>query len=201
MHYYFKKMIFGTHNSGTGEKLVWWQRPFSFFLHLTSRCQSRTIDEQLKHGVKLFNFQITYYKNEWRFSHGLCIYEGNVEDVLKKMKKYTKTDRPIYYQLHLDKNFLLGQNVEEFKKLVDKLKKQVGAQMLYAFIEGTNEYIYDSGIELDVSENYWSSYWGKYHGKSIIDKIPLPKRHAKKYNKKYKAENKFEYLMLDFYEI
>lgn len=196
-------MIFGTHNSGTGEKLVWWQRPFSFLLHLTSRCQSQTIDEQLKHGVKLFNFQITYYKNEWRFSHGLCIYDINVEDVLKKLKKFSKLNKPIYYQLHLDKNFLLGQNVEEFKKLVNRLKKQSGAHMLYAFIEGTNEYIYNSNsdIELDISEHYWSSYWGKYYGKSIIDRLPLPKRHAKKYNKKYKEENEFEYLMLDFYEI
>jgi hypothetical protein len=38
------------------------------------------------------------------------------------------------------------------------------------------------------------------YGKSWIDKLPLPKRHAKKYNKKYKERCVKNYLMLDFYE-
>ena len=57
-------MTFSTHNSGTGEKLVWWQRPFSALLNATARCQSMTIKEQLDFGVKFFNLQITKYKNE-----------------------------------------------------------------------------------------------------------------------------------------
>ena len=52
-------MILGTHNSGAGGRLVWWQRPFASLLHLTSRCQNRSIKEQLKDGVKLFNLQVT----------------------------------------------------------------------------------------------------------------------------------------------
>ena len=90
-------MILGTHNSGTGEELVWWQRPLSFIFHLLSRCQSRTIAEQLINGVKLFNLQVTYYRGEWRFSHGCSIYTTNLLDAIKKMKRHATKDRPIYY--------------------------------------------------------------------------------------------------------
>jgi hypothetical protein len=43
--------------------------------------------------------------------------------------------------------------------------------------------------------------WAKTNSKSWIDYIPLPKRHAKKYNKEYVEQNKSDYLMLDFIEI
>ena len=42
--------------------------------------------------------------------------------------------------------------------------------------------------------------WAKANAKSWIDYLPLPKRHAKVYNKKYIEENKADYLMLDFVE-
>ena len=48
-------MIYGTHNSATGGKLVWWLRPFAWVINPTSKCQDNSIDEQLQDGVKLFN--------------------------------------------------------------------------------------------------------------------------------------------------
>lgn len=39
------------------------------------------------------------------------------------------------------------------------------------------------------------------YGKTWLDKIPLPRRHAKKHNEKYKRECRTEYLMLDYYEL
>ena len=44
-------MILGTHNSATSSKLVWWQRPLTWIIQPFSRCQSKSIDEQLKDGV------------------------------------------------------------------------------------------------------------------------------------------------------
>ena len=79
--------------------------------------------------------------------------------------------------------------------------KNTNVYMLYAYIEGTNEYPYRSNINLNVSEHYWTISWADVNAKSWIDKIPLPKRHAKIYNEKYKEENKSDYLMLDFVEI
>ena len=49
-------------------------------------------------------------------------------------------------------------------------------------IEGTNEYPYRSNIKLNASEHYWTTSWAVDNAKSWIDKIPLPKRHAKIYN-------------------
>lgn len=194
----------GTHNSGTSSKLVWWQRPFGYLLNLTSRCQKLSIEDQLKNFVRIFNIQVTYYKNEWVFSHGICIYTGKLLDAIEKMKQYAIPESPVYFQLFLDKNFLLGQNKEEFRKMVKNLNnelKDTNVHMLYAYIEGTDEYPYRSNIELNASEHYWTTSWAVANAKSWIDKIPLPKRHAKIYNDTYVEENKADYLMLDFIEI
>jgi hypothetical protein len=195
----------GTHNSGTSSKLVWWQRPFAWILHLTSRCQTLSIEEQLKRNVRLFNLQITRYKKDWVFSHGMCIYTGKLYDALNVMVQYATEDSPVYFQLLLDKNFLLGQNKVEFRKLVDDLideLKGTHVHMRYAYIEKGHEYPYnDLSIKLDESEHYWTTSWADANAESWIDYLPLPKRHAKKYNKKYKEENKRDYLMLDFIEI
>lgn len=194
----------GTHNSGTSSKLVWWQRPFGYLLNLTSRCQKLSIEDQLKNFVRIFNIQVTYYKNEWVFSHGICIYTGKLLDAIETMKQYAIPESPVYFQLFLDKNFLLGQNKKEFRKMVKNLNdelKDTNVHMLYAYIEGTDEYPYRSDIELNASEHYWTTSWAATNAKSWIDKLPLPKRHAKIYNDTYVEENKADYLMLDFIEI
>lgn len=195
----------GTHNSGTSSKLVWWQRPFSYLLNLTSRCQTLSIEDQLKNNVRLFNLQVTFYNNECVFSHGLCIYTGKLLDAIESMKQYATKESPVYFQLFLDKNFLLGQNKEAFKKLVCYLLddlRDTNVYMIYAYIEGSNEYPHRNGnIKINTSEHYWTTSWAKENAKSWIDKLPLPKRHAKIYNDKYMEENKADYLMLDFIEI
>lgn len=193
----------GTHNSGTSSKLVWWQRPFSWLIHLTSRCQTLSIEEQLENNVRFFNLQVTYYKGQWVFSHGMSIYTEKLLDAIDLMKKYATKDCPVYYQLFLDKNFLLGQNVDEFEKLVGHLlATSNNVKMRYAYIEGTKQYSYiNSKDTVNCSEHYWTMSWAKTNAKSWIDYIPLPKRHAKKYNKEYIEQNKSDYLMLDFIEI
>ena len=192
----------GTHNSGTSSKLVWWQRPFGWLLHLTSRCQTLSIEEQLKKNVRLFNLQITRYKKEWVFSHGLCIYIDKVDDAIHKMFHYATKESPIYLQIYLDKNFVLGQNKEEFRKYIEELRSRVRDSFIYVlcdYIEGTDER-HSYGISINSSEHYWTMGWAKVNAKSWIDYLPLPKRHAKKYNEKYIEENKADYLMLDFVE-
>ena len=192
----------GTHNSGTSSKLVWWQRPFGWLLHLTSRCQTLSIEEQLKKNVRLFNLQITRYNNEWVFSHGLCIYTDKVDDAIHKMFYYATKESPIYLQIYLDKNFILRQNKEEFRKYIEELRSRVRNSFIYVlcdWIEGTDER-HSYGISINSSEHYWTTGWAKVNAKSWIDYLPLPKRHAKKYNERYIEENKADYLMLDFVE-
>lgn len=194
----------GTHNSGTFSKLVWWQRPFGFLLNLFSRCQTLSIKEQLEKNVRLFNLQVAFYKGEWVFSHGLCIYKEKLFDALEVMREYSeKNNCDIYYQLYLDKNFLIGQNVLEFKKLVNQLLiKYTSVKMRKAYVENKKTYVYNNTKDnINISEHYWSMGWAKNNAKSWIDYLPLLKRHAKKYNKKYIEENKADYLMLDYIEI
>ena len=198
-------MILGTHNSATSGKLVWWQRPFALLLHLTSRCQDRTIAEQLADGVRLFNLQVCWYKGEWRISHGLCIYEDKLFDVLDCMRIHGSGPYDVLiFQLYLDKNFFVGQNEEEFMKLVGYVKKNYCSLKFIlqkAWIEGTDIYPHRNEDNLGIEEHYWSQGWASAFANSWLDKLPLLRRHAKKYNTIYKENCKADDLMLDFYEM
>lgn len=197
-------MIFGTHNSATGGKLLWWLRPIGGIINLTSKCQDKTIINQLKDGVKLFNLQVAYVNGKWRFSHGLAIYKEDVLETLATMGAWATKEEPIYFQLYLDKCFWYKQDETAFTQLIADIKKQFCCPyfvMLSAWVEGTNRYLHKSESKLKCEEHYWTLDWGKMYGKTWKDKIPLPKRHAKKYNKEYKDNCKSKYLMLDYYEL
>lgn len=198
-------MIYGTHNSATGGQLVWWLRPLAWLVNATSKCQTKSIEEQLEDGVRLFNLQVTKYGGEWVFSHGTAIYKEELIPTLALMSHYATQEKPIYFQLVLDDNWFTGQPVEEFKELVKELvreyNKDANLKMLYAWIEGSEEYPYKSGIQLSYEEHYWTLSWAKKYAKSLLDWLPLPKRHARKYNAEYKANCTRKFLMLDFYEL
>lgn len=197
-------MIYGTHNSATGGRLVWWLRPLARIINTTSRCQTKSIAQQLEDGVRLFNLQVTKYNGEWVFSHGLAIYEEELLPTLSLMWHYATPEKPIYFQLVLDDNFLTGQPCEEFRELVQLIgeyRNGGNVRMLYAWIEGSEEYPYKSDIRLSCEEHYWTLSWAKKKAKSLLDWLPLPKRHAKKHNREYKADCKSEFLMLDYYEL
>ena len=197
-------MTLGTHNSATGGQLLWWLRPLAWLINPTSKCQDRTIADQLADGVKVFNLQVAYVGGKWRFSHGLALYKEDVIETLAMMKACTTKDEPIYVQLYLDKCVWCKQDIEEFEFLVEQLKREYCDEnfvMLSAWVEGTKYYPYSCGKKISLEEHYWTRSWGKMYGKSWVDKLPLPRRHAKKFNKEYKDKCKSKYLMLDFYEV
>ena len=194
-------MIFGTHNSATGGRLLWWLRPLAWVINPTSKCQDKTIQEQLQDGVKVFNLQVAYINGKWRFSHGLALYKEDVMLTIRQLRAWATKHEPIYIQLNLDKCFWACNSDTAFAQLVADIKKQFCCPyfvMLSAWVEGTNKYPHKSESKLKWEEHYWTLDWGKAQ-KSWIDKLPLPKRHAKKFNTKYKRECKTEYLMLDYY--
>lgn len=193
-------MIYGTHNSATGGQLLWWLRPLAWVINPTSKCQDRTIQEQLIDGVKVFNLQVAYINGKWRFSHGLAVYKEDVFETLQRMWLYSRKEEPIYFQLYLDKCFWCKQDVEEFEFLVAEVGNELCDDtfvMLSAWVEGTDWYKF-SYKTIALEEHYWTMGWAKTT-KKWYNYIPLPKRHAKKFNKKYKKECKKKYLMLDFY--
>lgn len=195
-------MTLGTHNSATGGQLLWWLRPLAWVINPTSKCQDRTIQEQLQDGVKVFNLQVAYVGGKWRFSHGLAIYKEDVFETIAMMKACATKEEPIYIQLYLDKCLWCKQDIEEFEYLIEIIKNEFCDDKFYilsSWVEGTRYYPYSEGKKISLEEHYWTLSWGKMYGKSWVDKLPLPKRHAKKFNKKYKSECKMEYLMLDYY--
>jgi hypothetical protein len=197
-------MIYGTHNSATGGQLLWWLRPLAWVINPTSKCQDKTIQEQLIDGVKVFNLQVAYVGGKWRFSHGLAIYKEDVFETLATMKACATKEEPIYIQLYLDKCFWCKQDIEEFEFLIETIKHEycnVNFVMLYAWVEGGEDYIDGTDCYLfpEWEEHYWTLNWGKMYGKSWKDKLPLPKRHARLHNAEYKKNCKTEYLMLDYY--
>jgi hypothetical protein len=196
-------MKLGTHNSGTYSNIVWWQKPFKWLSNLTSKCQNLTIQEQLKNNVRIFNFQVVYYKNNWYISHGLFIYNIKLLDILKEIKDYN-TDNDIYIQLILDNNFIIKNNVEQFKVLIALIISKYTSERIklqYAKIESNNSLLYGGDTKIDLIEYYWSLGWAKLYAKTILDKLPLPRRWASKYNNCIIPSPNTDYLMLDVIEL
>ena len=108
-------MIYGTHNSGTGGKLLWWLKPIAWVINPTSKCQDKTIQEQLMDGVRLFNLRVAYVNGKWRFSHGLALYKEDVLETIAMMKSFATERKPIYFQLCLDNSWWCKQDVEDLK--------------------------------------------------------------------------------------
>lgn len=195
-------MILGTHNSATGGELLWWLKPLAWVINPTSKCQDKTINDQLADGVKVFNLQVAFVNGKWRFTHGLAIYKEDVFNTLRLIDSYATKDEPIYVQLYLDKCFWCKQDIEEFEFLIETIKRNSFSDyffILSSWVEGTEYHPYSSGVKISMEEHYWTMGWAKTT-KKWYNYIPLPKCHAKKYNAKYKSECKSKYLMLDFYE-
>lgn len=197
-------MILGTHNSATGGSLVWWQKPLAWLINPTSKCQDRSIADQLADGVKVFNLQVAYIGGKWRFSHGLAVYKEDVWETLKLMKLCASVKEPIYIQLYLDKCAWAKQDIEEFEFLIANIKNELCNTyfiMLSAWVEGSEYYPHKSNSSISLEEHYWTLGWARNNRKPITNFLPLPKRHARNYNAKYKENNKAKYLMLDYYEL
>lgn len=195
-------MILGTHNSATGGELLWWLKPFAWVINPTSKCQDRTIQEQLADGVRLFNLQVAYINGKWRFSHGLALYKEDVMLTIRQLRAWATKHEPIYFQLYLDRSFWCKQDVEEFGKLIDEIKGNLCSDsfvLLPPWVEGTDITYKGSPGTLGWEECYWTRSWAKENAQSWVDYLPLPRRHARKYNEKYKKECVADYLMLDFY--
>ena len=193
----------GTHNSATGGRLIWWLRPLAWVINPTSKCQDRSIVEQLEDGVKFFNLQVSLIGGKWRFTHGMGVYEEDVLKTLKLIRLCATPEKPIFFQLYLDNCFWCKKSIRRFIDLVDIVKDRycnVSFVMHEAWVQNTDIYLHRSANNISIEEHYWSLGWAKTT-KKWYNFIPLPKRHAKKYNKVYKGNNQAEFLMLDYYEL
>ena len=109
-------MKIGTHNSLSGYKVKnWWFKLINF----TSKCQSKTIKEQLDAGCRWFDIRLRWYKGKLYAAHGLMIYDVTFEEFLNEVYVYNTTDT-IYYRVMYED--AIGHNnamsYEEFESLV-----------------------------------------------------------------------------------
>ena len=69
----------GTHNSLTGEGAWrWWMRMW----WPVWRCQSKTLEEQINAGVRLFDIRVRWDGHEWRGAHGACMLRSTLMDAV-----------------------------------------------------------------------------------------------------------------------
>jgi ABC-type amino acid transport substrate-binding protein len=128
-------MRYGTHNSATGGQLVWWLRPLAWLVILTSKCQTKSIAEQLEDGVRLFNLQVTKYNGEWVFSHGTAIYKEETPTVsieLPNLADNTAGTLNVYtesgfapYEFVNDNNEVIGVDMYLMSLVCEELNMQL----------------------------------------------------------------------------
>ena len=99
-------MKYGTHNSLTYAKLIWWQRPFAWLINPFSRCQDKDITTQVKNDVVAFDIQMAQYKDKWKASHGIAWYDVDIIPMLEYLNKLAgKLNERFYVRIGLDRHF------------------------------------------------------------------------------------------------
>lgn len=183
-------MKLGTHNSLTSYPLLGWQKHFGWLINLVSRCQTKTIREQLLSGVRWFNLQVSKKDDMWLGSHGIAWYNIRLRDVLKELNEYPE---PIYVQLYLDRHFGNKIPLTQFKTLWFECKKYYpNINFQYVWSEQDNEILWREPI--DGEEKYWTFAGAKH----FWEKLPIPILwHKLFYKERWSTTNK-EYLMIDF---
>lgn len=181
------KTYYGTHNSLTYAKLIWWQRPFSWLINPFCRCQNKSLKCQILGGIRYFDIQIAMRKGKWMVSHGIAWYNaGEIKDLLGIINYYANiTNNPIYVAIGLDKHYF--QSKENRKRQEEKIRQFYHEiQDLYKKIIFYK--LYSEGITLECdtpirqfTERYWSLAWAKMKvsQKKRITKwlffLPIPK--------------------------
>lgn len=177
------KKILGAHNANTYLKpRKWWMRLINF----TSKCQKLSIDEQLEHGVRYFDFRIRYDKELGLFlnCHGLVEYIGSINHYVLLLSVFADVNvtETIYIRFVYDDTF--NNNIDDFD-LTDLFIKQIypifkhNDNIIWQLIKKSSwEYI-DSNNRpqpaiVDCFKNYRGYKW-----------IPFPQRYISKHKKHY----------------
>lgn len=180
----------GTHNSLSYHKCQWWLRPFSWI----GKCQSLTIEEQYKLGVRYFDIRVKYTKEGKAISgHGLLTYNINVEAILYQL--HQKRDKDIVVRLFLENSKSNPRKDDKFFQRDVELWTEGFFNL--TFVEGGCRYDYKTFIPQNISvRNCYAEYW------KMKFCIPNPKKWAKEHNEDlHKDDNKDEFSIYDFIEI
>lgn len=177
------KKILGAHNANTYLKpRKWWMKLINF----TSKCQKLTMNEQLKYGVRYFDFRIRYDKElgVFRNCHGLVEYNTIVNQtvLLLSIFAHINETETIYIRFVYDDTF--NNNIDDYN-----LSKLFSEQIYPIFRHNDNiiwQLIKKSSWEhidsnhrpqpaiVDCFKNYRGYKW-----------IPCPQRYISKHKEHY----------------
>lgn len=198
-------MILATHNSlSSYAPKKWWMKMLNPF----ARCQSLSIEEQYKRGVRMFDIRVR--PHTWEASHGLVRYDISVPSALR----WLDAQKDVVVRLCCEdlriSNYNDGYELRWFVDYFEQCEqtyrniKFCGGYMKSGWTKVINvrdpEY-----LELYRTFNAYKSQRGwKAKLKSIVEYIkhPMPEYWARKDNARYLDENENYngYLMLDFIE-
>lgn len=195
-----KLMKYGTHNSLTYAKLVWWQRPFGWLINPLCRCQDKDITAQVLSDVVAFDIQVALYKDEWKVSHGIAWYDVDVIDMLKYLNKLADFNyTPYCIRIGLDHHFFrtkkkMNKEREEFEKFIDFLHTLRHLFFVEVYVEYPEYKVLEEFSPTDIEQRYWSLSFAREKAKhtrgiwKYLYYLPIPRLWAKKYRNEWEAK-------------
>lgn len=159
----------------------WWMRPF----HFIAKCQSKTIYEQYKLGIRMFDLRITYDKHNLPvFAHGSMIFKNSdVINILSQINKWGDC----YVRLVLEINKTC-KNIDTFTKFfnIDTEHWRQSYKNIN-FFEGTRKYDWFivnkelhknnplyiqkvSSMTGTILDDWWPRLYAMFNNKRNIDK-------------------------------
>ena len=158
-------ITYGTHNSLTYAKLVWWQRPFAWLINSFCRCQDKDYKEQWRRNITVFDFQIAKYRGKWKASHGIAWYDaGDIIKILDWLNSHAQVaGEYLYIAIGIDERLFQFSKTRE--KLYNELMKDVSifqnlfpSLIFYKVYNESQEY---NPRQIYFFERYWSLAWAK----------------------------------------
>jgi hypothetical protein len=178
----------------------WWLRPFAF----AARCQRKTIGEQFREEVDVFDLRIAFDKNgNPFFAHGIVSYKEDVYSTLA----FLQNCATLFGPWHADHIYVrvINERNKDFLRFAQFCDEIVATYPDLVFFGGRNkkdwQILYDFReieIENKIVDRYSSNNHGycKFDGLTetehknftgtIIDDL-YPELYAKKYNEKMRA--------------
>ena len=193
-------MKYGTHNSLTYAKLVWWQRPFGWLINPFCRCQDKDITAQVLSDVVAFDIQVALYKDEWKVSHGIAWYDVDVIDMLKYLNKLADFNYiPYCIRIGLDHHFFRtkkkrNKEREEFEKFIDFLHTLRHLFFVEVYVEYPEYKVFEEFSQTDMEQKYWSLSFAREKAKQTrgiwkyLYYLSIPRLWAKKYRNEWEAK-------------
>ena len=102
------------------------------------KCQCKTLDEQYKFGIRMFDFRVYLSKGKWKFAHGKVNLNHKGFPTLLSLVEFMKENYPLaIYRIWLEKGD--NDDIAEFKRQTEIIKKKIE--------EGNNYLVWKIGIK------------------------------------------------------